>query len=100
LEPGEQNEQVDQKKKKKKKKERQQQPVVNTGPLNDAPPEVRQKKIVINTFRTEYPLIDRIATEVMGWRVIKEEDFTVKDFDLLWFDTGIDGYTLAQLKPY
>ena len=69
------------------------------GPLNEGPPVVTQKKIIINTFRSEYPLIDRIATEVMGWRVIKDEDFK-QDFDLLWCDTGIDGATLAMLKPY
>jgi hypothetical protein len=41
----------------------------------EAPPQILQKKIVINTSRSEYPLIDEVATQVMGWRVSKEEDF-------------------------
>lgn len=58
------------------------------------------KQIVINTSRSEYPLIDQVATEVMGWRVSKEEDITKADFDLWWSDIGIDGNTLQQLKFY
>ncbi len=59
-----------------------------------------QKKIIINTSRSEYPLIDQIARDVMGWRVTKEENFFAKDFDLWWSDLGIDGLTLQQLKCY
>ena len=48
--------------------------------------------MVINTSRSEYPLIDEVATQVMGWRVSKEEDFQKgADFDLWWSDLGIDG---------
>jgi predicted ATPase len=61
---------------------------------------VNQKKIIINTSRSEYPLIDAVAKEVMGWRVSKEEDYTKGDFDLWWTDLGIDGSFLAQLKCY
>lgn len=58
----------------------------------EAPPQILQKKIVINTSRSEYPLIDEVATQVMGWRVSKEEDFQKgADFDLWWSDLGIDG---------
>jgi hypothetical protein len=62
--------------------------------LSDGPPQITQKRIVINTSRSEYPLIDKVAKEVMGWRISKEEDFYKGDFDLWWVDTGIDGKTL------
>lgn len=55
---------------------------------------------MINTSRSEYPLIDNVATEVMGWKVSKEEDMSKQDFDLWWSDIGIDGQTLADLKVY
>lgn len=64
------------------------------GPLSEPPPVVYQKKIVINTSRSEYPLIDKVATEVMGWRISKEEDMSKGDFDLWWSDVGVDGLTL------
>lgn len=70
------------------------------GPLQEGPPQVNQKKIIINTSRSEYPLIDAVAKEVMGWRVSKEEDYTKGDFDLWWTDLGIDGSFFAQLKCY
>lgn len=60
----------------------------------EGPPQIVQKRIVINTSRSEYPLIDQVAREVMGWRVSKEEDFSKGDFDLWWTDLGIDGQTL------
>lgn len=53
------------------------------------PPVLRQKKIIINTFNTEYPLIDEVA-KLIGWRVVKEQDPTAKEFDLWWVDLGID----------
>ena len=80
-------------KKRKKKKPVQSVPLVN-GPLNEGPPVIYQKKIVINTSRSEYPLIDQVAKEVMGWRGSKEEDFLKGDFDLWWSDLNIDGNTL------
>lgn len=57
----------------------------------EPPPVINQKKIIINTSRSEYPLIDEVAKEVMGWRVSKEEDFHRGDFDLWWSDLWIDG---------
>jgi hypothetical protein len=55
---------------------------------------------VINTSRSEYPLIDEVAKEVLGWRVSKEIDYTKGDFDLWWSDLGIDSTFLSQLKVY
>ena len=60
----------------------------------DLPPHLTQKRIVINTVRSEYGLIDQVAKETMGWRVSKEEDLAAKDFDLLWSDLSIDSWTL------
>jgi len=42
----------------------------------EPPPVINQKKIIINTSRSEYPLIDEVAKEVMGWRVSKRKTFT------------------------
>lgn len=84
----------------KKKPKVQPQPQQFQGPLMEAPPVVKQKRIVINTSRSEYPLIDQVAKEVMGWRVSKEEDFSKGDFDIWWVDTGIDGMTLQMLKCF
>jgi hypothetical protein len=61
---------------------------------------LQQKKIIINTSRSEYALIDEVARDVMGWRISKEEDLGKGDFDLWWQDLGIDGNTLQQLKCY
>ena len=55
--------------------------------------------MIINTGRTEYPLVDIVAKE-MGWKISKVEDWTKADFDLWWSDLGIDGSFMAQLKPY
>ena len=60
---------------------------------------VLNKKIIINTSRSEYPLIDQVAKE-LGWKVSKEEDMFKGDFDLWWSDIGIDAMTLQQLKIY
>lgn len=38
----------------KKKKKKQSK----NGPLTEGPPELKQKRIVINTSRSEYPIID------------------------------------------
>lgn len=54
------------------------------------PPVLKQKRIVINTFNSEYPLIDEVATQEMGWRVIKDCDWTRSEFDLWWSDLGIE----------
>jgi hypothetical protein len=64
------------------------------------PPVLRQKKLVINTFHSEYPLIDQIAQQHMGWRVIKDPDWTKQDFDLWWSDLGIANSFLSQLRNY
>ena len=66
----------------------------------EPPPHLTQKRIIINTARSEYPLIDMVAKEVYGWKVSKEEDVTKADFDLLWSDLGIEGSQLQQLKCY
>ena len=60
----------------------------------EGPPQVNQKRIVINTARSEYPLIDQVAKDVMGWKVSKDDDFGKGEFDLWWVDCGIDGLTL------
>ena len=62
--------------------------------------QLRQKQIVMNSFHTEYSIVDEVASKDMGWRVIKEIDSTKQDFDLWWSDLGIDGYFLSTLKPY
>jgi hypothetical protein len=85
---------------KKKKKKNKPLPVIHQGPLNSPPPVIYQKRIIINTSMSEYPLIDKVAKEVFGWRVSKEEDFKKGDFDLWWSDLAIDGHTLQQLKCY
>jgi hypothetical protein len=54
---------------------------------------------VINTARSEYPIIDEVARDVLGWRVSKDPDSS-KDFDLWWSDLGIDSNFLAGLKSY
>ena len=61
---------------------------------------LRQKQIIINTFNSDYPIIDEVARDVMGWRVVKEQEWTKSDFDLWWSDLGIDGYFLSGLKSY
>ena len=75
---------------KNQKSEGSSLPQVSQGPLNELPPQVTQKTIVVNTFKSEYPLIDEVATQVMGWQVIKEEDPNAKDFDLYWNDLTTD----------
>ncbi len=55
---------------------------------------------MINTSRSEYPLIDEVAVKEMGWRVSKEMDWTKGDFDLWWSDLAIEGQFLSQLKSY
>ena len=80
--------------KKKKKKKVVKPPQIN-GPVLEQPPQVFQKKIIINTSRSEYPLIDQVAKEKFGWRVSKEEDPACGDFDLWWSDLMIEGSILA-----
>jgi hypothetical protein len=58
-------------------------------------PQLNQKRIIINTSRSEYPLIDEVATSVFGWTVSKELDWHKADFDLWWSDLGIDATFLA-----
>jgi len=48
---------------------------------------------------TEYPLIEEVAKQVMGWRVSKSENPNA-EFDIYWHDIGIDSEKLASLKPY
>ena len=50
-------------------------------------------------IETEYPLIEKVAKEVMNWRVTKNEN-PVSEFDLYWQDLGIDSDRLQTLKPY
>jgi len=63
-------------------------------------PVVSQKQIIINTSRSEYPLIDEVAKEVFNWKVSKELDWTKGDWDLWWSDLGIDSTFLGNLKLY
>lgn len=62
-------------------------------------PNLKFKRIVINTARSEYPIIDEVAKDVLGWRVSKDLDSS-KDFDLWWSDLGIDSNFLSGLKIY
>jgi hypothetical protein len=50
--------------------------------------------------KTEYPLIEKVATEQMGWRISKYEDWANTQWDLLWFDLGIDSVLLTAMKAY
>jgi hypothetical protein len=50
---------------------------------------------VINTFNSEYTLIDEVAEEEMGWRVSKDPDWTKGEWDLWWNDLGTDSYFLG-----
>jgi hypothetical protein len=84
----------------RKKPSKEKLPAVSYGPLKELPPEVKQKEIVINTFRSEYPLIDEVAVQVMGWQVSKEEDWSKGEFDLIWNDLGVESALLASLKCY
>ena len=63
------------------------------------PPEIKQTKVIINLFKTEYPLIEQVAKEVMNWRVTKNEN-PLSEFDVYWQDLGIDSDRLQTLKPY
>ena len=74
---------------KKKSKDRIVQ--ISNGPLAENPPAITCKFLTINTFKSEYPLIDEVASQLMGWKVSKEEDLTKCDFDILWNDIYIDG---------
>lgn len=58
------------------------------------------KKIIINTSRSEYPIIDEVAREVLGWRVSKEFDPARLDFDLWWSDLPVDSSFVSGLKNY
>jgi len=62
--------------------------------------EFNSKRIIINLFKTEYPLLERVATETMGWRISKYEDFSNTAWDLLWVDLGIDSVLLSSLRLY
>jgi hypothetical protein len=33
------------------------------------------KRVIINLAKTEYPLLEKVATEHMGWRTSKYEDW-------------------------
>jgi hypothetical protein len=68
-------------------------------PLLQLPPQILQSKIIINLWRTEYPLIEEVAKEVMGWRVSKNEN-PMSEFDIFWQDLGIDSERLSSLKLY
>ena len=46
-----------------------------------------QKRIIINTLKSEYPLIDEVASKEMNWRVSKDAN---QDFDVYWSDLGIE----------
>jgi len=59
-----------------------------------------QKRVIINVFNTEYPLIEKMAIEKMNWRISKKEDWGNTQLDLVWFDLGIDSSTLAALAGY
>jgi hypothetical protein len=63
-------------------------------------PYLSQKRIIINTSRSEYPLIDEVATNYFGWRVSKEPDCTKGDWDIWWNDLGIDSNFLSTLRNY
>ena len=92
------------------------------------PPQILQSKIIIHLLRkythlfadnnnilayqnlifwpilslflgTEYPLIEEVAKQVMGWRVTKSENPNA-EFDIYWNDIGIDTERLTSLKPY
>jgi len=80
--------------------ERKKYSTLTTSPVAISPPQLRQKQIVINTFNTEYPLIDEVAVNEMGWRVSKEQDWTKGEFDLWWSDLGVDGNFFSQLKSF
>jgi hypothetical protein len=56
--------------------------------------------VIVNLAKTEYPLLERVATEHMGWRISKYDDWQNTQWDLLWFDLGIDSVLLSSLKGY
>jgi hypothetical protein len=60
------------------------------------PIKMRSKRIVINTQRSEYPIIDQVA-EQLGWRVSKDP---TSDYDLLWTDLAAESAILSKLKVY
>jgi len=62
-------------------------------------PVLMQKRIIINTGRTEYPLIDEVASKELNWRVLKDPN-AQQDFDIWWSDLGIDNHLLGSLKLY
>lgn len=53
------------------------------------PPQILQSKIIIHLLKTEYPLIEQVAKNEMGWRVTKSENLNA-EFDIFWNDIGID----------
>lgn len=73
--------------------------VMINSPMMQPPPEIKQTKVIINLFKTEYPLIEQVAKEVMNWRVTKNEN-PLSEFDVYWQDLGIDSDRLQTLKPY
>ena len=48
---------------------------------------------------TEYPLIEQVAKQDMGWRVTKSENPNV-EFDVFWNDICVDSDKLSSLKLY
>lgn len=49
--------------------------------------------------KSEYPIIEQVAREVLGWKVSKSENLN-SEYDLFWQDLGIDSEKLSSLKPY
>ena len=79
-----------------KPKEKTQPQLTLVKPL----PQLKQKKICINTANTEYPLIDQVCKEELGWRISKEPDPLKDNFDIWWNDLGCAADFLATLKPF
>lgn len=63
-------------------------------------PTLKQKRIVINTLHTEYPLLDEVVTQELGWRVSKDPDYAQSNWDVWWSDLGVDNVFLSQMRPY
>ena len=52
-------------------------------PIMQPPPQILQKHIIINLYRTDYPILEEVARDFMHWRISKQANPS-SEFDLFW----------------